>query len=456
MSTATSTPATVSQTSPKQRRNTELVLLVFAYAITLAAFAQVDLVMVNHLTRFFLPFAIVMAVTLLGAHLALRRYASFADPVLLPVAGLLNGLGLTMIHRLDLATRAVVHEPDVTAQLIWTVLGIIGFIAVLLVVRDHRILQRYTYTAGLVGLVLLILPLVPVLGVQINDARIWIRVPVGATSLSFQPAEVAKLALIIFFAGYLVAKRDVLALARSRVFGIDLPRGRDLGPILVAWGASLAVLVFERDLGTSLLFFGTFVGMLYISTERRSWLIIGGLLFAVGAFISYQLFPHVQERVAIWLHPFATEATTGYQIVQSLYGIATGGILGTGLGQGHPDFVPFASTDFIMASFAEELGLTGFMVLIVLYGIVVERGMRTALAVRDPFGKLLTAGLSLTVALQLFVVVGGVTKLIPLTGLTTPLLSYGGSSLVANWALVALLLRVSDSARRPLQGGGLT
>ncbi|MFZ0323841.1 MAG: FtsW/RodA/SpoVE family cell cycle protein, partial [Actinomycetes bacterium] len=318
------------------------------------------------------------------------------------------------------------------------------------VIRDHRLLQRYTYTAGLVGLVLLILPLVPGLGIQINDARIWIRMPLGAGNVTFQPAEVAKLALIVFFAGYLVSKRDVLALARTRIFGLDLPRGRDLGPILLAWVASLAVLVFERDLGTSLLFFGLFVALLYIATERRSWLFIGGALFTAGALLAYELFPHVQLRVSIWLNPFADEANTGYQIAQSLYGIASGGILGVGLGRGHPDFVPFAKTDFIAAAFAEEIGLAGIMALIILYAIIVERGLRTAVAVRDGFGKLLAAGLSIAVGIQVFVVIGGVTKLIPLTGLTTPFLSYGGSSLVANWALVALLLRVSDSARRPV------
>jgi cell division protein FtsW (lipid II flippase) len=447
---AAPTTATVTRRPPKRRRNTELVLLVFSYGLSLAAFAQVELVTFDQLRGSFTQFAAVFGLSLLAAHLSLRLLAPYADPVLLPTAALLNGLGLTMIHRLDLAEPAASREPDFVAQLGWTALGVLLFLTVLLVVRDHRMLQRYTYTAGLVGLALVVLPLVPVLGVEINNARIWIRLPVGASSLSFQPAEFAKLALIVFFAGYLVSKRDVLALARSRVLGVDLPRGRDLGPILVAWAASLAVLVFERDLGTSLLFFGVFVGLLYIATERRSWLIIGATLFVAGAFVAYQLFPHVQLRVSIWLHPFADEANTGYQIAQSLYGIATGGILGTGLGAGHPDFVPFAKTDFIVASFAEELGLTGFMALLVLYGILVERGLRTAIAVRDPFGKLLAAGLSLAVGIQVFVVVGGVTKLIPLTGLTTPFLSYGGSSLVANWALIALLLRVSDSARRPL------
>ena len=448
--TSSQPTASVTRRPPRRRRNAEVVLLVFAYALSLAAYAQVELTTLDELQRSFVTFAVVLGLSLLAAHLGLRFLAPYADPVILPVAALLNGLGLSMIHRLDLAEPAASREPDFVAQLGWTAIGVVLFLVVLLIVRDHRILQRYTYTAGLIGLILLVLPLVPGLGAEINNARIWIRLPVGASSLSFQPAEMGKIALIIFFAGYLVAKRDVLALARSHVLGLDLPRGRDLGPILVAWAASLGVLVFERDLGTSLLFFSVFVGLLYIATERRSWLVIGAVLFTAGAFVAYQLFEHVQLRTEIWLHPFADEANTSYQIAQSLYGIATGGILGTGLGLGHPDFVPFAKTDFISAAFAEELGLTGFMALIVLYGILVERGMRTAIAVRDAFGKLLAAGLSLAVGIQVFVVVGGVTKLIPLTGLTTPFLSYGGSSLVANWALVALLLRISDSARRPV------
>jgi cell division protein FtsW (lipid II flippase) len=366
---------------------------------------------------------------------------------LLPVVGLLNGLGLAMIHRLSLKETGggAGPEPDYVAQLGWLVLAGITFILVLLIIRDHKTLQRYTYTAMLVGLVLLVLPLMPLIGTEINGARIWVR----AAGFSFQPAEVAKIVLIVFFAGYLVVKRDVLALARSRVLGVDLPRGRDLGPIVIAWAASLAVLIFERDLGTSLLFFGLFVALLYIATERRSWLIIGAVLFSAGAFVAYQIFGHVQLRVEIWMDPFAKEASDGYQIAQSLYGFATGGILGVGLGQGHPNIVPFVNTDFIMAAFGEELGLTGVMAILVLYAIIIERGMRTAIAVRDPFGKLLASGLSIALGIQVFVVVGGVTKLIPLTGLTTPFLSYGGSSLVANWALIALLLRVSDAARRP-------
>ena len=449
MSTQTISPAAVSTQRPRQRRGTELWLLLFAYAISLAAFAQVDVVLLDKLSSDFTTFAIVFGLGLAVAHVALRWLAPYADPVLLPVVSLLNGLGLSMIHRLDFAEDLTPDKPDYVAQLGWYVLAIGLFVAVLFLIRDHRVLQRYTYTAMFVGLLLIILPLLPFIGAEINGARIWVRLDLGARTFSFQPAEVAKIVLIVFFAGYLVVKRDVLALARSRVLGIDLPRGRDLGPILVAWAASLAVLIFQRDLGTSLLFFGLFVAMLYIATERRSWLFIGGVLFAAGAFVAYQLFAHVQLRVGIWLNPFADEAGDGYQIAQSLYGFASGGVLGVGLGQGHPDYVPFANTDFIMAAFGEELGLTGVMALLALYAIIIERGMRTAIACRDGFGKLLAAGLSTAVGIQVFVVVGGVMKLIPLTGLTTPFLSYGGSSLVANWALVALLLRVSDAARRP-------
>ncbi|MFL6070142.1 MAG: FtsW/RodA/SpoVE family cell cycle protein [Actinomycetes bacterium] len=453
MTTTTIAAAAVSARKPRQRRTTELMLLLFAYVISLAAFAQVDLVLLDRFSSDFTTFAIVFGIGVLVAHVAMRWLAPSADPILLPVVSLLNGLGLSMIHRLDLAEDLTPDNPDYVAQLGWFVLAIGLFVAVLFVVRDHRILQRYTYTAMFVGLLLIILPLLPFIGTEINGARIWVRLDLGARTFSFQPAEVAKIVLIIFFAGYLVMKRDVLALARSRVFGIDLPRGRDLGPILVAWAASLAVLVFQRDLGTSLLFFGLFVTMLYIATERRSWIIIGAVLFAAGAFVAYQLFAHVQLRVDIWLHPFADEAGNGYQIAQSLYGFASGSVLGVGLGQGHPDFVPFAKTDFIMSAFGEELGLTGVMALLALYAVIIERGMRTAVACRDPFGKLLAAGLATAVGIQVFVVVGGVMKLIPLTGLTTPFLSYGGSSLVANWVLVALLLRISDVARRPVEVG---
>jgi cell division protein FtsW (lipid II flippase) len=435
-------------------RTTELVLLVFSLAIAMAAYASVGLAHDGVLPAGMLGYGSGLAFLYGVAHVTLRRFAPHADPVLLPAATLINGLGLAVIHRLDLAyaDRAEQLGRDVPsaaapAQLTWTAVGVVLFVVVLVLVRDHRILQRFTYTAMVVGLALLLLPLLPLIGTTINGAKIWIRV----LGFSFQPGELAKLVLLVFFAGYLVVKRDVLALASRRVVGIDLPRARDLGPVLVAWAASLGVLVFERDLGTSLLFFGVFVALLYVATERLSWLLIGIGLFLSGSFLAWTMFGHVRARVDIWLNAFAPGNVNddSYQLVQGLFGMGTGGILGKGLGQGRPDIVPYAQTDFIVAAIGEELGLTGLMALLIVYAIIVQRGLRTSIAVRDSFGKLLAAGLAFSVALQVFVVVGGVTRLIPLTGLTMPFLSYGGSSLVANWALVALLLRISDAARRP-------
>jgi cell division protein FtsW (lipid II flippase) len=435
-------------------RTTELVLLTFSLAIAMAAYAAVGLAHDGQLPAGMLGYGGGLAFLYGVAHIALRRFAPHADPVLLPAATMINGLGLAVIHRLDLAyaDRAEQLGRDVPsaaapAQLTWTAVGVVLFVVVLVLVRDHRILQRFTYTAMVAGLVLLLLPLLPVIGTTINGARIWIRL----FGFSFQPGELAKLVLLVFFAGSLVVKRDVLALASRRVMGIDLPRARDLGPVLVAWAASLGVLVFARDRGTSLLYFGVFIALLYVATERLSWLLIGIGLFLSGSFLAWTLFGHVRDRVDIWLNAFAPENVddSSYQLVQGLFGMGTGGLLGKGLGQGRPDIVPYAQTDFIVAAVGEELGLTGFMALLIVYAIIVQRGLRTAIAVRDSFGKLLAAGLAFSVARQVFVVVGGVTRLIPLTGLTMPFLSYGGSSLVANWALIALLLRISDAARRP-------
>ncbi len=454
-----SAPTTVemSSTSPAQSqrrapyRLTELLLLIAAVAIGALAYAQVDLARSGEIPPGYWMWLGIGVGAVVAAHVTTQLMAPWSDQVLLPTVVALNGLGLALIYRLDLA--AIIDAasdnsiPSLAAQdqVIWTWLGVILFVAVLIVVREPRWLQRFTYTAMLVGLVLIVLPLVPRLGVTINQARIWIRVG----NLSFQPAELAKIVLIIFFAGYLVMKRDVLSLARSRVLGIDLPRGRDLGPIVVAWLVSVGVLVFERDLGTSVLFFGLFVAMLYVATERVGWLVIGAVLAVLGIAMGYLLFGHVQTRFDIWLHPFSDPSGTGYQTVQALYGLADGGILGSGIAEGHPDLVPYASSDFIAATLGELLGVTGFMAMLVLYAVIVARGMAISLAARDPFGRLLAFGLAFALGLQVFVVIGGVTNLIPLTGLTTPFLSAGGSSLVANWALVALLLRVSDSGRRP-------
>lgn len=438
--------ATVTTLAPRTRRGVELVLLVFAVAIVLLAYVNVGIAVNGELPPSLIAYGVGLIVLVGAVHITLRLRAAYADPVLLPAATVLNGLGLVMIHRLDLAEGRDGANAFAAKQMVWMALGVALALAILWLLRDHRRLRRFTYTAMAAGLVLLLLPLLPGLGKNINGSRIWI----GVGSLSFQPGELAKIVLAIFFAGYLVQTRDALSLVGRRVLGFSLPRARDLGPILIAWLASLGVLVFERDLGSSLLFFGLFVAMLYVATERKSWIAIGLVLFVAGSYMAYLLFGHVQQRVLLWLHPFSQKALeVSDQLVRGLFGMANGGLLGTGLGRGRPDLTYYAESDFILPSFAEELGLFGVFALIVLYLVFVERGMRTALGVRDGFGKLLAAGLAFTVALQCFVVVGGVTRVIPLTGLTMPFLSYGGSSLLANWAILGLLLRISDQARRP-------
>jgi cell division protein FtsW (lipid II flippase) len=440
------------KTDVPTRRNLELLLLVMAWGLGVVGTLQVGWATGEGLhPRFWVTSAVVGGLAFI-AHLIVRWRVPYADPLLLPIATLLTILGLVMIYRLDVAAAQRAERigvtppsPDVYNQLTWYAVATVLFVLVLLVIRDHRVLQRYTYTAGLIGLILLILPLMPVIGATVNGATLWVRVG----GLTFQPAELAKILLTIFFAGYLVVTRDSLALVRTRFLGMGLPRPRDLGPIIVAWALSLGVLIFERDLGTSLLFFGLFVAMLYIATQRRSWIVLGAGLFAIGAVFAYLAFGHVRVRVQVWLDPFAFSDTGGYQIVQSLYGLANGGVLGTGLGRGYPSLVPFANTDFVFSALGEELGLTGVIAIILLYAVFVQRGLRASVAVRDPFGQLLAAGLSITIALQVFVIIGGVTRLIPLTGLTTPFLSYGGSSLVANWIIVALLLVISHRARKP-------
>jgi cell division protein FtsW (lipid II flippase) len=434
------------------RRGVELFMLIFAVLIVTAALAVVDITQDGHPDPHLGSYAAVPLVAGLIAHLVIRRYAPYADPLLLPIVVLLNGLGLVMIHRLDLGLAQNARENGNTFsgtqapnQIVWTALGLALFLAMIIIVRDHRILARYAYTLALIGLFFLVLPAVlPSRFSEVNGARIWILLP----GFSIQPGEIAKILLTIFAAAYLVSKRDVLSLAGRRFLGIDFPRGRDFGPLLAAWLVCIAVLVRGHDLGTSLLFFGLFVVLLYVATERIGWVVLGVLLFVVGAYLAYQLFGNVRIRVTVWLHPFDYPAT-GYQLRQSLFGLGTGGLFGTGLGNGHPQLVPLPATDFIISSFGEELGLFGLVALLVVYLLLIGRGFSAGLAVRDAFGKLLATGLSFLLALQLFVVVAGVSRLLPETGLTTPFLSYGGSSLLANWALVALLVRVSDAARRP-------
>lgn len=435
------------------RRGTELVVLVVGFAVAALGYIQVDLAVLGRLDDTTLQVLGIAGGMLLVVHVVVRVVAPYADPLIYPIAATLNLFGLMMIHRLDLADAqraeragGALPSPDVNSQLTWTALGLALLVAVLLLVRDHRRLQRFTYTSLLLGLILLLLPLAPYLGYGVRGATLWVRVG----DYSFQPGELAKILLTVFLAGYLSAKRDSLALVRTKVLGLEFPRGRDLGPLLVAWVVSLAILVFETDLGTSLLFFGLAVCLLYVATQRRSWLVLGAILFVSGAALAYLAFGHVRVRFDLWLHPFDDASGSGYQIVQSLYGLASGGTFGSGLGQGYPQLVPFAKSDFIIAAFGEEIGLTGLLAMLVLYAILVERGLRVAVACRDPFGSLLAAGLAIVVALQVFIVVGGVTRLIPLTGLTTPWMSYGGSSLLANYVLLAILIRISHAARRPI------
>jgi cell division protein FtsW (lipid II flippase) len=435
----------------RSRRGAELVLMILAVAVGIGAYAAVGLGVEGKIPVDIVGYGTWLVVLLVAAHIGVRLMAPYADPVLLPLVAMLNGVGLAVIHRLDLAAGASETDAFARQQLIWMTIGVVLFLITLFAVPDHRMLQRFTYTAGLGAVVMLILPMLPIIGKQINGARIWINLG----PVSFQPGEVAKVLLVICFAGYLAVHRDALALAGRRFAGIDLPRGRDLGPLLMMWAISLAILVLQRDLGSSLLFYGIFVVTLYVATERKGWIVVGGLLFAGGVFAAISLFSHVRVRVLTWLNPFdyypeAVNGTSSEQLVQGLFGMAWGGMIGRGFGSGQPWRIPYANSDFIIPAIGEELGLTALLALLLCYGLIVERGLRTAIVARDDFGKLLSVGLATSVALQTFVVVGGVTGLIPLTGLTTPFLSYGGSSLVANWVIVALLLRVSDQSRRPL------
>ena len=448
-----STPASIPLAAPARNtgRWAEAGLLVIALLLGLSGFLLTALNRTGSSPGQFLSLSGCLVVAAVVVHLWVRRTAPWADPVILPAAVALNGLGLAMIQRLDMAYEILERTHNYAAkQAMWTGVGIVLFCAMLLV-RDYRLLRRWDRWAMWGGLAFLILPFVPGLGQSINGARIWIRLG----PMSFQPAEMTKVLLAVFFASFLVANRDNLALAGRRIMGINLPRARHLGPLLVVWGVSIVVLVLQRDLGSSLLLFGLFVVTLYVATDRPSWLLIGAALFIPAAWFAATHLSHVQQRVSGWLHAmdpavYGAEYGGSQQLVTGLFGMASGGLLGTGWGKGYPNLVPFANSDFIIASFGEELGLMGMLALLMLYLILIERGLRTAAHLRDGFGKLLAVSLSFAIALQVFVVVGGVTRLIPLTGLTTPFLAYGGSSLVANWIILALLVRLSDAARRPV------
>ncbi|MFJ7749872.1 FtsW/RodA/SpoVE family cell cycle protein [Arthrobacter sp. NPDC097144] len=439
-------------TPPKSRRNIEAALLLLALLVGIGANMVVGLDQDRAFDSDFWTQGATLVGLVLVFHLVLRFRAKYADPVILPIVTALNGIGLAMIHRLDIAEGTDAAD----RQLLWSAVAVAAAIAVLFLIKDHRILRRYTYISLIVSGILLLLPLTP-LGLELNGARIWIQVPGIGT---FQPGEIAKITLAIFFAGYLSANRDLILLAGRKVGPLQLPRLKDLGPMMAAWIVSIGVLVFQRDLGSSILFFGLFMAMIYVATSRVSWVLIGVALLTAGGLAATQLFSHVALRIDGWLNAFDPEVIDrqggSWQVVQGLFGLASGGLAGTGLGQGRPDLVTYANSDMIIAALGEELGLIGIFAIVLMYVLLVSRGFRAALGTRDGFGKLLACGLSFTIALQCFVVIGGVTRLIPLTGLTTPFMSAGGSSLLANWIIVALLLLISEAARRPAAMGPMT
>ncbi|GAA2617302.1 FtsW/RodA/SpoVE family cell cycle protein [Actinomadura fulvescens] len=510
---------------PYAKRNAaSLALLVFAMVLTLSAFAEVGLARDGRLPIGLPLYGGGLAILGFAAYFVQAKFAPYADPLLLPLAVALNGLGLAMIYRLDLdfskakleavqaGRKLAEDEASAPGQLMWTFVGIAMFVVAVLIMRDTKngegplavspkTMQRYTYIIGLSAMVLLLLPIVPGLGGSVNGARVWIFIG----PFSVQPGEFAKLMLVVFFAGYLVNKRQAMSLIGKKIGPLSLPRARDLGPIMVIWFFALGVLFVQKDLGTALLYFGLFVSMLYIATQRVSWVMIGVGLLAVGIFIATLLpfMGHVNQRIDIWQNPgpyfdggclvksgevvpvnpdtdlykqaaaagskfpgftacakLGGEYSDSAQLMKGLFALGEGGVLGTGLGQGEPWRTPLSFSDFIFDSLGEEIGLTGLMALLLMYALIVQRGMKTAIAARDPFLKLFAGGVSFVLALQVFVIVGGVTKLIPLTGLTTPFLSQGGSSLMANWILIAILVRMSHDARKPapqaIQDEGMT
>jgi peptidoglycan glycosyltransferase len=425
------------------RRNTELGLILLGTLVTVGAYVLAALAEDARIPANIGPFLGVVLGLQLAAHIAIRRLAPDADGTIVPIAGLLNGLGYVFIVRLDEAKG----DPQGLAglQSAWAVVGMVAFVGTLVAIRRVRDLERYRWTIGFTGVVLLLLPLAPGVGRTINGAKIW----VGLGPVSFQPGEFAKILLALFFASYLVEKRELLAVSRYRVGPISLPDLKHLGPVLLAWGVSLVVMISEKDLGSSLLFFALFVALLWVSTERATYLLIGLVLFAGGAALANQQFSHVQERVDIWLNPWQDPKDDGYQIVESQFAFAAGGVAGTGIGLGSPTRIPYCETDFIFAIIGEELGLFGTAAILIAFLLICGSGYRIAIRAEDPFSKLLAVGLTTLLGIQAFVIMAGVVRLLPLTGVTLPFVSYGGSSLISNWVLVALLVRLSDQSETP-------
>ena len=413
-------------------------LLILAVAGSLVAYALQGLGLHGEVPRNLAVYSVLFAGASLGGWFVIRYAARSADPALYPVAVLLGGLGLAMLYRLMDERGRVDIARD---QAVWLLIGLACFALTLVIVRDIRQLDAYTYTIGLAGIVLLLLPIVPGIGYSINGARLWVNLGF----LQFQPAEFGRVLIVIFLASYLSQRRELLAAGVGR-FG--LPRVKDLGPLLLAWGTSLAVLLLERDVGASLLLFGVFVVMMWVATGRSSYLLLGIVLFAIGAYIGWLALPHIQERVVIWFHALDPKNVNGigYQLAQGWFAFASGGMVGTGLGLGSPTFIPYVGSDFILAAFGEELGMLGVAAILLLYLVLIGRGLRIGLERQDTFGKLLAVGLTTVIGLQVFTIAAGVLRLIPLTGVPLPLVSYGGTSRVATFVILALLIRASAGA----------
>jgi cell division protein FtsW (lipid II flippase) len=416
----------------KRRRSRELGLGLLAVVVTGAGYVLLLLAERPDIPADLWVFLLAVLGLYVVAHLAVRRFAPRADPTLLPIAFLLNGIGYVTISRLDRDLARV--------QAVWTAVGIGAFVLTLVVVKHARTLERYKYTFLLLGVAALLVPSLPGIGREINGARLWVR----AGPINIQPGEAAKVLLVVFFAAYLVDKRELLAAGTRHLGPFRLPDPKHLGPLLLAWGFAILVMVREKDLGSSLLFFAVFAAMLYIATERLSYLVVALGLFLAGAYIAYQLFGHVQDRVSSWIDPWSVSQTTGFQLVQSLFALGSGGFAGTGLGLGSPQKIPNASTDFVLSAIGEELGLLGTVAVCMLFLLLVGSGFRIAIQTERPFAKLFAAGLTIIIGVQTFVIIGGVIRVIPLTGVTLPFISYGGSSLIANFVIIALLLRISD------------
>jgi cell division protein FtsW (lipid II flippase) len=458
-----------------RRRSTEMWMMLFACGVVAFAFANVTASLKDQHLSTIAEYMVAFLVIVFGAHFAVRRWAPYADPLLLPIATVLNGLGIVMIYRLNQAGRdgnpsangqpiSTLSHGATTTQILYSVIGVIALVVFLAFIKDIKILQPFTYIFGLAGMFLIALPaMLP--GSISSPAGTTAKIQVSLAGFSIQPEEFGKLLLAASFASYLVVNGRKLSLLTEKWWIFSLPRRRDLAPILVVWALSMLILIFESDIGTSAVFMGLFVAMLYIATGRRSWAILGFLLFVAGAFLTAKLVPHVGLRFSVWEHPFSNAnliqgTQPSYQTAQGLYGFGNGGLLGKGLGNGQPFWTPLVQSDEIFSAFGEELGLAGVMAMLLLYGLLVQRGLRTAMLVKDDYSKLLASGLSFMFALQVFVIVGGVTNLIPFAGITTPFLSQGGSSLISSWLLVGVLARLSDTARRPapkpIQDEGMT